>query len=247
MNNLKLGVIKNSFSDAPDSAIVFFFPECNLHCPYCYNSEIVNSESVNNGKTIDEAIEIIKNNKSINCNGKSFLMDKYIIASGGECTLHIKEVKLLEQAAHDSGALFGIYTNGLLKNNLINLNLDFVSIDIKTGDYYKLINGPNNYLDKVIDTIKYCINRKIQVQVQTVIVKPLINKEQLEKICNKLNSIGEKIDWNLNQFTDMKGQAVFNNPDYNIKENGVSESEIKKMILGLNNRNLNIKIGPCKY
>lgn len=218
---MKVGCIYNSFTDSPSGiSITFFFPGCNLRCPYCYNKSLVElpgNQELENGLTIEESIKEIKK-----CLRRKVLTREWSIFSGGECTLYENELTTLINASKEIGQKTGIYSNCTLHKSrkflldlIYNNKLDFLNVDYKIPvewgkfkineiEYDKLYDS--SFYSFIRELINYAsINQNFTLRFSTVAVKQLFAFENyFESIKKELNSSGMKkadnISWRISQF-----------------------------------------------
>jgi pyruvate formate lyase activating enzyme len=136
----KLALRKTSLVDYPGKvAAVFFFPGCNLRCPWCHNRELL--EGPPEGLTpLEEALEHLKKRRSV-LGG--------VVISGGEPTIY-KGIFALIRAIKDLGLPVKLDTNGMASVVLEELlkhtetRPDYIALDLKLapGRYGILTPGP---------------------------------------------------------------------------------------------------------
>lgn len=201
---MKIGVlIKTTTVDFPSilSASVFL-KGCNLRCPYCYNKALVTDNlPEEEGVSFDEIINHLKKRQNVL---------KGFVISGGEALLSPYLVPLIKEA-RNLGYKIKIDTNGTLPfllEKLINnqeLCPDFVAMDIKTSLEKTGLLMPfadNDQIEKTKDAIKQSINIISKLspekrEFRTVLVPPLIDKNDIEKIAALLP---KDASWQFAQF-----------------------------------------------
>ena len=215
---MKIGCVYDSFTDSPNGvSIVFFFPKCNLRCPYCYNKSVVLSSSIEDGVTMEKAIEEIRKCKRKKHNSADYYFSReWMILTGGECTFYKKEVNDLINASKSIGQKTGIYSNGvsnysqevivdLLKEN----KLDFLNIDYKVP-----VNTDNKefsiYNLKFLNFVKFLIDYKKHnpnfiLRFSTIAVKQfMVYENYFEKIASELQECGfdniENLEWKITAY-----------------------------------------------
>lgn len=214
---MNIGCVFDSFNDSPSgTSIVFFFPKCNLRCPYCYNKTVVESDTVEGGLTIEKAkSEIIKcRRKKPSLNSYYFSRD-WMILSGGECTFYEKEINELIDTSKSIGQKVGIYSNGvteksqqvikkLLKQNKIDfLNIDY-KVPVDTENSFKIYS--ENFLKFVKFLIDYSkSNADFILRFSTVAVKQFFEVENyFEKISKELKDCGfyksDNLSWKISAY-----------------------------------------------
>jgi pyruvate formate lyase activating enzyme len=116
------GWLKNSFIDFPGTvSTVLFFSGCNLRCPYCHNTLLVN-RLVDASERSPEFWDFLEARKGITDG---------VVFTGGEPTLYpyLKEVSAEIRA---SGLRVKLDTNGLLPEVVDTFQYDYLALDIKT-------------------------------------------------------------------------------------------------------------------
>ena len=132
-------LIKTTLVDFPGKvAASYFLRGCNLRCPYCYNVELIKSDSVlknlsaeknSDFKSPVEVLEHLYKRKNV--------LEGFVI-SGGEPLLN-PATPLLIKEAKKMGYKIKLDTNGTLPLMLESLILnsdtrpDFIAVDIKTS------------------------------------------------------------------------------------------------------------------
>ncbi|MDR0588908.1 MAG: anaerobic ribonucleoside-triphosphate reductase activating protein [Spirochaetaceae bacterium] len=136
----KLALRKTSLVDYPGkTAAVFFFPGCNLRCPWCHNRELL--EGPGEGLVfLEEALGHLKKRRSV-LGG--------VVMSGGEPTLY-PELPSLIRFVRGLGLSVKLDTNGMAAAFLENLfenpetRPDYIALDLKLAPsrYGALTAGP---------------------------------------------------------------------------------------------------------
>ena len=224
------GFEKLTLLDYPEHiACIIFTRGCNLRCPFCHNSSILEFNDTDSKFSEDEIFEYLEQRKNI--------LDGVCI-TGGEPLLQtdikdfIKKIKSynLKVKLDTNG------TNYLKLKELIDENLvDYVAMDIKnTFDKYPVTAGIN---ELQIENIKKSINLlkkgSVDYEFRTTIVKDFHEFEDIENIC-KL--VGKDSKYYLQNFID--GDNVLEN---GLK--GFSDDELKslKNDLEINYSNVTIR------
>ncbi|MEE1085972.1 MAG: anaerobic ribonucleoside-triphosphate reductase activating protein [Schaedlerella sp.] len=184
-----VGIQKMTLLDYPGKiACTVFLNGCNFLCPYCHNSELLNSE-------IQELMD--ENGFFSFLEKRTGLLDAVCI-SGGEPTLHsgleafIRKIKKM-------GYLVKLDTNGyrpeilrhLLEENL----LDYVAMDIKNDlEHYELTAGVKNFDGKkIIESMKLLVEGNTEYEFRTTVAEEFHNEKSFEEINKLFQSIsGEK-------------------------------------------------------
>ena len=124
---MKLGGIqKFSLMDYPDMvSCVVFTAGCNLRCPYCHNSSLI--EMRDSGISENEFFEFL--------DSRSEMLDA-VVVSGGEPTIHADLPDFLERIK-DKGFLVKLDTNGtdseMLESIIERGLVDYIAMDVKTS------------------------------------------------------------------------------------------------------------------
>ena len=167
-------------------AATVFTVGCNFRCPYCYSSEIVVPEKIENQPIIPEKefFDFLDNRKGLL---------EGIVVCGGEPTIH-QNLPVFIKKIKEKGFLVKLDTNGSnpeVLNNLIQDSLvDYVAMDIKgPKEKYGLMTGLNNLWDEVMmekieKSIEVLKNSEIDYEFRTTVVPDVLKKEDLLKIAN---------------------------------------------------------------
>lgn len=223
-------LVKTTCVDFPGcTASSFFLKGCNLHCPYCYNKELITTSPNENFNTIQELFNHLEKRKGI-ISG--------VVISGGEPLIN-HYTPIIIKKAKDLGYKIKLDTNGIyfdkLKEILEDKTLkpDFIAVDIKTtpSKYAHLLCRKNSiffenehYFEenlkqtcKILETFP-----STQREFRTVLVPTLIKKEDIKNIAS---FIPKDSSW---QFAQFKNQNCLN-PSYN-KITPYTDSEIQELI-----------------
>lgn len=163
----------NSFSNDIEDGLsaTVYFPKCNLRCRYCYNLRGLDNDT--DSLTLDQIKEQIS---KLKVNG--ICRVDYIVFSGGECTLHYKELKELIKYSKSLGFKIALYTNGIDNSKLLDdlyneVKIDFTSIDFKIwSDSTPFLIGltPETYLKKLKTTLTV-VSKYSPYSLRTVLCK----------------------------------------------------------------------------
>ena len=202
---MKIGVlIKTTAVDFPSMlATSVFLTGCNLRCPYCYNKALVASDlSSEEGVTFEEIINHLEKRKNVL---------KGFVISGGEALLS-PHLEPLIREAKKLGYKIKIDTNGtlplLLEKLIQNPELcpDFIAMDVKTSLEKTKMLMPFCDSQTQIWKIEEAIKESIKIlskfpaekrEFRTVLVPPLVNKTDIEKIAQLLP---KDASWQFAQF-----------------------------------------------
>jgi len=190
---------------------VIFLTGCNLRCPYCLNSSLVNSDLKQSKISLREVASYLLDNGETN-----------ILISGGEPCINGDCLVDLAKLFCDLGIKVRLSTNGtyptvlemLLKADL----LSFVAVDIKTnvfGDSLKmaLLAGHKsveiakclalNINQSLCDISSYAKNHKVfSYEVRTTLYPPTVDEDDIVAIAKHIPSDAV---WVLQQFRAKKG------------------------------------------
>ncbi len=191
-----LGIEKLTLIDYPGKlASILFLGGCNFRCPFCYSSELVLPEKINDSLEISEDyfFNFLKE--------KIGLIDGVVIC-GGEPTIH-KELPEMIGRIKDLGFLVKLDTNGsnpkmlkeLIKSNLI----DYVAMDIKNSkEKYSQAVGKKIEIEKIEESVNILKERKIKFQFRTTVVPTIHERKDFIKIAEWIG--GKDIKYYLQNF-----------------------------------------------
>lgn len=171
------GLQKTTFIDYPDKiACIVFTQGCNFRCGYCHNPELFeNKEPV---LSVPAFFEFLNKRK-----GK---LDGVVI-TGGEPTLHGKDLVEFIKEVKSLGFLVKLDTNGThpdVLQELFNKNLlDYIAMDIKAPlAKYKDITRVDIDTDIIKKSIDMIMNSGVDYEFRTTIVKSQLSVEDLRQI-----------------------------------------------------------------
>lgn len=181
----KVGILlKSDFVDYPARiAAAVFLCGCNLRCPYCYNTEIVNKTvPLENLVNCQQILEHLEHRKKV--------LSGFVI-SGGEPLISpvteflIKEAKKIGYKVKlDTNGTFPEKLEKILENN--DLKPDFIALDVKTSPSRYNVLSPSGFSD-LEKAIKKSINLiaslpENQREYRTVLVPDLVTTYDIENI-----------------------------------------------------------------
>ncbi len=157
------------------SASVIFFNGCNFRCIYCSNNlfiQVANQrlEPLYKGGAVADIEEVEKQISDAK------ILISAVVFSGGEPTMHPKELEHLAKFAKQQGLLVGIETNGyyperlrkMVKNNL----LDKIFLDIKAPpddvEKYSRITGIRDAAQHAIESLNI---EGVDIEVRTTVFR----------------------------------------------------------------------------
>ena len=215
-------LIKTTLVDFPGKvAASYFLRGCNLRCPYCYNVELIKSDSVLKNLSAEknsdfnspvEVLEHLYKRKNV--------LEGFVI-SGGEPLLN-PATPLLIKEAKKMGYKIKLDTNGTLPLMLESLILnsdtrpDFIAVDIKTSpEKYKtkipvITQFENTDIKALLEQSVNLIKRlgSENYEVRTVLVPSLVEKDDIKIIAA---IIPHDASW---QFAQFRNENCLN-PEYN--------------------------------
>jgi len=206
------GFQKNSLIDYPGLiSSVIFTSGCNLSCPFCHNSSLVNQKNLTELKE-SEILSFLQKRK-----GK---LDAVTI-SGGEPTLQ-ENLQEFIQNIKSMGYKVKLDTNGTnpkLLKALINENLiDYIAMDIKsTLDYskYNFICGSTlnkKTFNNILKSIKIIINSKVNHEFRTTAIRGIHHSYDINTILNQIEGADKYVIQNFNPKTTLDPQWNLNKP-----------------------------------
>ena len=172
------GLQKVSLLDFPGKiAATVFLPGCNMRCPFCHNAPLVLPEQqLDLGLTEEELYEFLQTRQ-----GK---LDG-VCVTGGEPTLH-RELPDLLRKIKAMGFRIKLDTNGtnpeMLSALLSQEILDYVAMDIKNSPEKYPITCGGDHLEAVKESVALLMNRGVEYEFRTTVVRQLHTPEDMEKI-----------------------------------------------------------------
>lgn len=191
-----LGIEKLTLIDYPQKlASVVFLGGCNFRCPFCYSSELVLPEKINNSLEIskDYFFNFLKEKKG--------LIDGVVIC-GGEPTIN-KDLPDFIAKIKELSFLVKLDTNGsnpemlekLIKDKLI----DYVAMDIKASPLkYKKTVGINVDIENIKRSVNILKKGEIDFEFRTTVVPTIHTKEDFLEIAKWIG--GKNVKYYLQNF-----------------------------------------------
>lgn len=211
---------KLSLVDFPGRvACTLFTGGCNLRCPYCHNSELLEGDMPR--VELQEVLDYLDKRQGI--------LDGVVVSGGEPCM----QPGLLEFLAvlKDRDLLVKLDTNGcypeVLQQALERGLVDYVAMDLKNSpEEYALTTGADSVpLEKIRESVEQLLTHKIPFELRTTVVVQLHSKHSFEKMRDFLLPLvaktGKKIpDFYLQAFKDRETVpfAGFSAPDRNTLE-----------------------------
>ncbi len=189
------GLQKLTLLDYPGkTAATVFLSGCNLRCPFCHNSRLVENRGFD---------EISENDFFSYLEKRKGILDG-VCVTGGEPLLNdgIEEFLLKIRSIGyfvklDTNGTFPEKLESVLKNNLC----DYVAMDIKnTPEKYAFTTGIENIdVSSVLKSVHILKNSQIDHEFRTTLVKEFHTTDDIEKIAMQL---GNKEKYFLQKFVD---------------------------------------------
>lgn len=208
------GIQKLTLLDYPEHmAATIFTSGCNMRCPFCHNSSLVN---------VDKNAVFIDENDILDFLKKRVGKLDGICITGGEPLLQSDLIPFIKKVK-ELGFKVKLDTNGYLFDKLkeiLDLNIvDYVAMDIKNSlTKYPLTAGLNSMIiENISKSIELLKSSNIDYEFRTTIVKELHNIEDIKEIATMLKGCEKYF---LQQFEDTP---------YNLKQ-GYSAHDEKTLI-----------------
>lgn len=174
------GFEKLTLLDYPENiACIIFTRGCNLRCPFCHNSSLLEFENKDSKFSEKEIFDYLEKRKKI--------LDGVCI-TGGEPLLQldikefIKKIKNLNlKVKLDTNGTNYLKLKELIEENLV----DYVAMDIKNVyDKYPITTGVKNLdIENIKKSIAMLKKSKIKYEFRTTIVKNFHTFEDIENLC----------------------------------------------------------------
>ena len=176
---------------------------CNFNCSWCQNDDIsqmskeASRDEIANKIGIEIApAQIIEHALSSNCPSISYTYT--------EPTIFLEFALDTMKLAKKAGLKNVWVSNGYFSTetlDLISPHLDAINIDLKGFVDENYLKYSSAKLQPVLDNIKDVFNRKIHLEVTTLIVPGVNdNKKQLTSIANFIAEISKEIPWHISKF-----------------------------------------------
>ncbi len=192
------GLQKVTLIDYPGKvSCTVFSIGCNFRCPFCYSSELVLPEKIENQPKISEK-------EFFNFLNERRGLLEGVVLCGGEPTIH-KELPDFTKKIKKLGYLVKLDTNGsnpaMLRKLIGEKLIDYVAMDIKApGEKYKMYSGIKIDLRQIEESINLLKKEKIDYEFRTTLA-PGLNKKDIEKIADW---IGQAKNYFLQEFNKQK-------------------------------------------
>ena len=229
---MKFLVDRFNFTDGPESAFTIYFSGCNMKCPYCYNYSLMEYYKLDQEQVLSE----IENIRQIGPKGNYFNTVKYLILSGGECTIDLDSMMVFIKKGRELGLKIGLYTNGtnilldtIVEDKKLIDYFDFISIDYKalllTQDFYT-----PKQAKKLMYNFGILSDSNKRINIRTTLVKQFHNEDVICKMGMYLSSLFDNKDnvkWYLQEF---KETSNILDPSYTSLSSFISKEPFIKLI-----------------
>ena len=178
------GMQKLSLVDYPEKvACTLFTGGCNLRCPFCHNSELM--EGPMPSVDIDSVWQYL--------DGRKGILDA-VVVSGGEPCMQPNLLPFLRELKKRN-LLVKLDTNGcypdVLKQALNDGFIDYVAMDLKSDpEGYQAASGcPDVPLDAITRSIELLLSGSMAFELRTTVVVPLHAEKNFQGMVNFLSPI----------------------------------------------------------
>ena len=174
------GFIKTTLINYPGNvAAALFLPGCDLRCPYCHNPELVLG-TADDLVDIDEILAYLKKRQGLL---------QGVCISGGEPLVH-DDLGELVKAIKGMDYLVKIDTNGTFPDRILDLEPDFIAMDIKTvPEKYPLLSPSRDATlpEKIKASIEIIKKSGIEHEFRTTVAPGVVDREDIQNICQLLS------------------------------------------------------------
>jgi pyruvate formate lyase activating enzyme len=181
--------------DYPDQlACIVWFSGCSMHCPYCYNPDIVNAET---GSMVEADLFCFLNQRRGLLDG--------VVLSGGECTDYLNIVSVCRDIKK-LGFKIKLDTNGTNPNTLSELLcsdlIDYVALDYKAPESkFKDVTGYRAF-EPFSRSLDLLINSSVQFEVRTTVHTGILSEIDINDIIKDLVKRGYNNCYYLQKFVE---------------------------------------------
>lgn len=229
---MKFLVDRFNFTDGPESAFTIYFSGCNMKCPYCYNYNLMEYYKLDQEQVLSE----IENIRQIGPKGNYFNTVKYLILSGGECTIDLDSMMTFIKKGRELGLKIGLYTNGtnvlldtIIEDKKLIDYFDFISVDYKAllleQDFYT-----PKQAKKLLYNFSILEKSDKRINIRTTLVKQFHNEDIIYKMGRYLSTLFDNKDnvkWYLQEF---KETSNILDPTYTSLNSFISKESFIKLI-----------------
>jgi len=181
----------NTIDYPGEVAFMLFFAGCNLHCKYCYNSQILEfkKEFLKDIKDVQDAIE------------ENLPLLDAVIFCGGEPLLQDEPLVEISKWTKRRGLKVGLETNGtrpdMLKILLELRVVDFVAMDVKAplDRYAAVIQTDVDITQNIMQSVKILKKSVIDHEFRTTFVPGLVDLQDIHEISEIIG--GDKWAWQI--------------------------------------------------
>ena len=174
------GLQKLTLLDFPGKlASTVFTPGCNLRCSYCYNSNLICSETDKSAEyTPEKVLEFLR---------KRVGKIDGVCVTGGEPLLQLGIDDFLSECK-GMGLLTKLDTNGTQPEKLEELIkaglVDYVAVDMKTGfsRYAEYTGATDSQIQNVKNTVRFLINGQVDYEFRTTFSSPHHTRETVDEL-----------------------------------------------------------------
>ncbi len=172
------GLMKMTILDFPGKvACTVFLGGCDMRCPFCHNSELLDPEA---------PAEMDENDLLAFLRKRQGLLDG-VVFTGGEPLLR-RDLPDLMRKIREMGFLIKLDTNGNHPDRLIEIVeeglVDYVAMDIKNSPekYGETIGIPGFDITKVRKSVGFLLQGKVPYEFRTTIVRQFHDEESMRGI-----------------------------------------------------------------
>jgi len=174
------GFLGTSLIDYPGKvAAVVFLNGCNLRCPYCHNSLLVQDGGSDlEDLQLDELIQGLHRRRK--------LLDGLVV-TGGEPTAHPQIASIL-RSLRESGLSIKLDTNGLQSKVLaalvVEVLVDYVAMDLKMDPsrYVEELAAPEDAVARLRASVDFLMAGKVAYEFRTTCVPGLVTEDDILEI-----------------------------------------------------------------
>jgi len=164
---------------------VIFLPDCNMRCPFCYNTKLVLQSNQLPTLPLEKILNYLKKNRG--------WIDG-VVVTGGEPTIN-EDLPLLCQEIKKLDFLVKLDTNGtnpkMIRTLIDKGMIDYIAMDVKapfTEEEYSKASGANTtaLLAKIEQTTQTLLEGEIDYEFRTTLVPTLHTKSDIREISEKI-------------------------------------------------------------
>jgi len=174
------GFQPTSLLDYPDTlSAIIWTVDCNLHCPFCYNPQLVLGEA-----------DLIPEEEIFSFLDKRKTVLEGLVISGGEPLLQ-EDLEEFIRKVKQMGYLVKIDTNGTCPQQLRHLLeqhlVDYVAMDVKAPrEKYPKLSGVQGHIQAIQESISIIKNHAPRYEFRTTVIPHLLSKEDIVDIAEWL-------------------------------------------------------------